>query len=1475
MNSESGSDVDVDMEGRFSFTSFGDLLIQPDLLADVTITRPPAPKADENAMEEDTPMELSVLAASTRMTELSYTISDIQTQLFEIQELRHAEESNNSGENHLAIERAMSDLKEAVALVDVEFGEINANLAPVLQHAADPTAAQINEHEPVLRKHAALSADWQAVHQEVSRLHNELQEDQLLVRFRTAVEQAAGMMDSLDKAVEACQEFIWRRSEALRAQHNETADKPGELWSHFAETVEHYERVKKYYYQSSTQAMASIDKTMGSRDFKNGEVFRRHTELSARWKSIRERIARTDREIELLKKPPEPEPSESGSVRSRTTTSSRPESQSTSMSTSESLSVSTLSQSISPLRKLAARVTSGFKTPSRKKEKEKSKTGPRPSSLMPPPRVMSPTNPKIFSPPANRPSAQSIFSTPNHLSSSASLALRGANSAPAKPRWNSSTKVQDDTYAIAKPSSPRTAGHMRHASASASGRQSAMSGRQTPSRYADYGVFSTPRGPNLPSGSRPQTPGSGPRKRPMSPSNIPAPIDVDIGPPSIHKTFATPIHPSTQNKLSPPKNIDNPEQMSFLTPPKARRASHSRIPAPVFHNSRPTSPSASSTSYFPDGSTSPMSTQFASAVGSPIDSKDHSPFQTTGQSAARPSTRVLRAPPSSYRGSTPMPTSARPSSRGSITGESAGRRTSLDRIAAATAQSGDLTYVPNPKDALDVEVARVANSLVHPYFIERVSDFVKGAQGPDASAQYSFTLPTSRKVMVCKLVIVEKSAGRSSLDGTGVAGQQRRVICRVGGGWESLSAFLARSHYLPFIEATVFGLPPTMSRTSVDSSISPSSPKSPGFLKSTSGAGDTGSPINIQLPYGSPSAGSETFTRVSNCTGKKKAVCVSGQERSTFMTHYEVGHPGSRSELIIKVNVMNFGVVYTTQAILPNSLFVRKPIFIALSVLPINLNRDAEQFGFRKENIVKLTDDTTETHSFPTKENIISAMLWLVEDAKPGDSLFFHFSGHGGQTEDLSGEEIDSYDEVIYPVDFEQNGYIVDDVIHDLIVRPLPAGCRLTALFDCSHSGTSLDLPYVYTSRGKVKEPSRWVDIGQGLRNAGRSTIRGDMKGMIKGFGNMFNSETSFQKRAVRYAKKTRASPADVVAWAACKDFEKSDDVVEHAEVVGAMCYAFIEALRKQPKQSYQELLNNIRDLLYEKHDQKPQLTSSHPITPTPADTWNSAMSGNNASQTHPNTDEHTDQWIKDPDTPPTTPPLVPGNTYSPPLSPRYPGQPHGRRAEYVTEPEDYRLGGGHITLDVSSRSSCEQHGLAQDGATFIHEKPATNSTYASDRQACGDQGQHTFSCDQPIHTYRPGKKKVLCVSKAFYTVGSDQQLIVIQVGINYVGQSVELQGCVNDAYNVSEFLTQFGYKEENIRQLTDSATDPRFLPTRENIISGMHWLVKDAQPTDALFFHFSGHGGQTKDLDGDEADGFDEGMPINTQATAHALSYL
>ncbi len=81
---------------------------------------------------------------------------------------------------------------------------------------------------------------------------------------------------------------------------------------------------------------------------------------------------------------------------------------------------------------------------------------------------------------------------------------------------------------------------------------------------------------------------------------------------------------------------------------------------------------------------------------------------------------------------------------------------------------------------------------------------------------------------------------------------------------------------------------------------------------------------------------------------------------------------------------------------------------------------------------------------------------------------------------------------------------------------------------------------------------------------------------------------------------------------------------------------------------------------------------------------------------------------------------------------------------------------------------------------------------------------------------------------------------------------------------------------------LTDDSTNPRCQPTRKNMLDGMRWLVKDAQPHDSLFFHCnvtkdwsfhtlshsslldSGHGGQTRDKDGDEVDGYDEG-PLNS----------
>jgi GH18 family chitinase len=45
------------------------------------------------------------------------------------------------------------------------------------------------------------------------------------------------------------------------------------------------------------------------------------------------------------------------------------------------------------------------------------------------------------------------------------------------------------------------------------------------------------------------------------------------------------------------------------------------------------------------------------------------------------------------------------------------------------------------------------------------------------------------------------------------------------------------------------------------------------------------------------------------------------------------------------------------------------------------------------------------------------------------------------------------------------------------------------------------------------------------------------------------------------------------------------------------MSWAFITALRKNPNQSYVQLLNSIRDELEGKYQQKPQLSCSHPLS--------------------------------------------------------------------------------------------------------------------------------------------------------------------------------------------------------------------------------------------------------------------------------------
>ncbi|MFZ2633409.1 MAG: caspase family protein [Desulfosalsimonadaceae bacterium] len=86
-------------------------------------------------------------------------------------------------------------------------------------------------------------------------------------------------------------------------------------------------------------------------------------------------------------------------------------------------------------------------------------------------------------------------------------------------------------------------------------------------------------------------------------------------------------------------------------------------------------------------------------------------------------------------------------------------------------------------------------------------------------------------------------------------------------------------------------------------------------------------------------------------------------------------------------------------------------------------------------------------------------------------------------------------------------------------------------------------------------------------------------------------------------------------------------------------------------------------------------------------------------------------------------------------------------------------------------------------------------------------------------------------------------------VGVNkYKLPGSDLQGCVNDATNVRDVLLKyFGFNVKDIRVLVDARA------TKKAILARLIWLVKNVKSGDRILFHFSGHGSQIRDRDGDE----------------------
>jgi metacaspase-1 len=215
-------------------------------------------------------------------------------------------------------------------------------------------------------------------------------------------------------------------------------------------------------------------------------------------------------------------------------------------------------------------------------------------------------------------------------------------------------------------------------------------------------------------------------------------------------------------------------------------------------------------------------------------------------------------------------------------------------------------------------------------------------------------------------------------------------------------------------------------------------------------------------------------------------------------------------------------------------------------------------FGFGADGSIRLLTDARATTAA-----IVDRLHWLLDGARAGDVLAFHYSGHGSQVPDRHGDEVhDGLDEIICPYDLDWDDPFTDDDLY-AIVKDLPAGVNLTVVLDCCHSGTGLReaVGPAPSARSRCLRPP--VE-----RSRQRRT---DLA--VRRFG-------------------SRAAERGAILIAGCRSDQVSADAYIDGDYHGALTYYLCEAVAAADgRLTYRELVQRVRQALREhQFEQVPQL---------------------------------------------------------------------------------------------------------------------------------------------------------------------------------------------------------------------------------------------------------------------------------------------
>ncbi|KAG2136673.1 caspase domain-containing protein [Suillus clintonianus] len=285
-----------------------------------------------------------------------------------------------------------------------------------------------------------------------------------------------------------------------------------------------------------------------------------------------------------------------------------------------------------------------------------------------------------------------------------------------------------------------------------------------------------------------------------------------------------------------------------------------------------------------------------------------------------------------------------------------------------------------------------------------------------------------------------------------------------------------------------------------------------------------------------------------------------------------------------------------------------------------------DKLNYPEANVVLMKHDwNVPKHLWPSRRNILAEIAKMVKNASANDQFFFYYSGHGNQVTCEHNTETDGKDELIYAY---TGHYIMDNKLKKVLVKPLPPGSKLFALWDSCHSATILDLDHhkcnkllsgdaAKTQRRSLTGRFRLPDFVPRLRTLPSSSQQPLPRGRA---GNpslslnsvlmrpqspnswlprMFieNSPSALRRvlSPVSWVKCTgdcqKMEPEDqtaahVVSLSACRDNESAYD---DNETHGTVTKFFIECVSQDPKPSLLTLLKHIKEGV-DKMNEKRQL---------------------------------------------------------------------------------------------------------------------------------------------------------------------------------------------------------------------------------------------------------------------------------------------